>query len=49
MGRISKMNLKGPIYVMYNPKNEIKIECTEKYAESWKRRGFAVLKIKKIK
>lgn len=43
------MNLRGPIYVIYNPRNQIKLECTEKYVESWKRRGFIVMKIKNKK
>lgn len=29
--------------IMYNPKSEVKIVCTEKFKSSWEKLGFAEL------
>ncbi len=36
----------GKIYVMYNPKNHVIVECTKKYVLEWISRGFEILEIK---
>jgi hypothetical protein len=40
---ISKIILKGKIYIMHNEKYNIKIECTGKYLKMWEDRGFKII------
>lgn len=37
------------IYVVYNKKHNITMECTEKYLNNWLARGFVVKEIKENK
>lgn len=43
-----KADNKKFIYVMYNPNNQITVECSKDYVVKWIARGFIVKEIKTI-